>query len=234
MPSNIDTRVTPSLHPEHVRQIDGYNDATAPYLAATDTAFSTAYEGIRAVHDARDVVNKNSSWNEEQCIVQVSKFAEKKLDQITRTLDKARGDLLKNIEQVEKELSAPVEAKAGSALSAEIRAHVKAMVQTERHEFLMQAINGKDVVTASALLAAPHYLSGVTAEMQSVYLRQFRGVMAPELAHRLKAMQGAVAMIEERGGLVLGEMAKAVGAPAHRATALRKAQAAATSALELT
>jgi len=234
MPSNIDTRVSPSLHPRNVQEIDGYNDATAPYLAATDTAFSAAYEGIRAVHEARAVVNKNSSWNEEQRIVQVSKFAEKKLDQITRTLDKARGDLLKNIEAVEKELSAPVEASTGTTLSAEIRAHVKAMGQTERHDFVMQAINGKDLVTASALLAAPHYLSGVSVNMQPVYLRQFRAVLAPELANRLQAMQAAVKMIEERGGLVLAEMEKGVGASPHKASALRKAQAAATRALELT
>lgn len=234
MPSNVDTRVTPSLHPHNVQEIEGYNDATAPYLAATDTAFSAAYEGLLAVHDARTVVNKNPAWNEEQRIVQVSKFAEKKLDQITRGLDKARGDLLKNIEQVERELTAPIEAKAVGNLAAEIRAHVKGLPAAERHAFVMNAVNGLDSVTVGALLGAPAYLSGVSVEMQKVYLRQYRGVMAPELTQRLKAMQNAVAMIDERGRLVFAEMEKAVGAAPNRAAALRKAHEAASKALELT
>ena len=40
--ANVDVRVSPGLHPDNVKQIDGYDDDTAPYLAPTMTAFSTA------------------------------------------------------------------------------------------------------------------------------------------------------------------------------------------------
>ena len=235
MPSNVDTRVSLALHPENVKKVAGYDDSTARYLDATEMAFSTAYEGLRAVHDARATAEKNPGWTPEQRAIQVSKFAEKKFDQSAKALDKARGDLEKNIAQVEAELTAPVEGRAGSWISIEIRAHVKAMPTTpERHAFIQQAIAGGDSITMGALLAAPAYLSGLTADLQTVYLRQHREVMAPELAQRLKAMQGAKTLIEERGGLIFKEIDKAVGAPPRKAAELQKAQNAALKALELT
>lgn len=222
------------LHPANVKRVEGYNDATAHYLAATDTAFSTAYEGLRAVHDARETAEKNPGWNEAQRLIQVDKFAKKKCEQITRTFAKTEADLRTNIAQVEKELTAPVESRAGTSISAEIRAHVKAMATTERHTFIQQAIAGGDTTTVGALVGAPAYLSGLTVEMQKLYLRQHREMMAPELAQRLKAMQGALALIEQRVGLLFGEIDKAVGAPPQKVAELQKAQSAAIKALELT
>lgn len=35
----IDTRVTPSLHPDNVKEVDGYDEQTAPYVSLAETAF---------------------------------------------------------------------------------------------------------------------------------------------------------------------------------------------------
>jgi hypothetical protein len=64
----------------------------------------------------------------------------------------------------------------------------------------------------------------VTADFQRTYTRYWNERAAPETARKLKAVQGAKAMIEERAGLVFKELEKAVGAPPHKAAALRQAK----------
>lgn len=233
MPSNIDSRVSPSLHPENVNQIDGYDEVTAPYLAPTATAFSTAYIGVSAVWDAREAADKNPGWNESQRIVQVSKCAEKKFAQIAKSFDSTREILTKQIAYIEAELTAPVESKASTFIAAEIRAHAKSLPTDKLNGFIRQAMLDNDVVTMSALLGAPAFLSGMNGQVQKVYLRNYREHSSPELAQRLKAMQGAKTLLEERGALIFKELEKAVGAPPHKAAALHKAQEAATRALAM-
>ena len=41
MTDSIDPRITPTLHPDNVKTIEGYDDQTAPYLGPT------AYSGER-------------------------------------------------------------------------------------------------------------------------------------------------------------------------------------------
>jgi len=47
MADEIDTRVTPSFHPDTVRAIDEYDDDTASILAGTEAAFNEAYRRCR-------------------------------------------------------------------------------------------------------------------------------------------------------------------------------------------
>lgn len=235
MPASVDIRVTPSLHPDNVKQIEGYGEATLPFLAETETAFSNAYISIASVWETRAVVEKNPGWNDEQKVIQVSKFADKKLDEITPKFDKARVTLEKQIKFLEGKLAEPVEAKASSHVSAEIWAYARALPDGgERHKFISDALEGEDDVTLGALLGAPPYLSGLTAEFQTNYLRRYHEHTSPEKAQRLKAIQGAKALIDERAGLIFAELEKAVGASPHKAAALRSAHEAATKALELT
>jgi len=232
--SDIDTRVSPDLHPAKVKHIEGYSEASAPFLAATETAFSTAYEGLRAVYETRAIVDQNPGWNDAQKVMQVSKFADKKEKEAINAFRRAEEGLRANIDKVEQELSAPVEAKATGTIAAEVRAYAKAMSNApERHSFIMQAIEAGDATTLSALLGAPSYLSGLTVELQRTYVRQYREKMAPELAQRLKAMQGALTLIETRLGLMFKSWEKAVGAPPQKVAELRRTQAAALKALEL-
>lgn len=66
---NVDTRITPSLHPENVTAIEGYGDDTASELAPTLTAFNVAYSNLIAIHDARTSAKTNPTWNVAQQIL---------------------------------------------------------------------------------------------------------------------------------------------------------------------
>ncbi|BBN89851.1 hypothetical protein [Azospira sp. I09] len=233
MTDNVDHRITPSLHPENVKSIDGFDEQTAPYLAPTMTAFSTAYEGVRAVLAAKEAAAANPTWNEAQQIIHTDDFAQKHLARITKSFDVTRSNLDKAIVALEQQLTTPIESKAAASIAGEIRAFVRDMPTEKRHAFIQQALDAADHVTLGAVLGSPPYLSGLDANFQAVYVRHYHERNSPELAQRLKAMKGAKQMIEERAGLVFESMARAVGAPPHKAAALRKAKTAAEQAFVL-
>lgn len=224
MTDNVDARITPSLHPENVKSIDGYDDQTAPYLAPTMTAFSTAYEGVRAVWSAKEAAAHNPTWNEAMQIIHTDDFAQKHFAKISKSFDVTRSNLEKGIAMLEQQLAAPIESKAALNIAGEIRSYAKNLTTEERHKFLQQAIDEGDEKTVSAICGAPAYLSGLDANFQQLYVRFWNERTAPDLAQRLKAMKGAKQMIEERAGLVFKELEKAVGAPPHKAAALRQAK----------
>ena len=233
MTDNVDHRISPSLHPENVKSIDGFDEQTAPYLAPTMTAFSTAYEGVRAVLAAKEAAAANPTWNEAQQIIHTDDFAQKHLARITKSFDVTRSNLDKAIVALEQQLTTPIESKAAASIAGEIRAFVRDMPTEKRHAFIQQALDAADHVTLGAVLGSPPYLSGLDANFQAVYVRHYHERNSPELAQRLKAMKGAKQMIEERAGLVFESMARAVGAPPHKAAALRKAKTAAEQAFVL-
>lgn len=224
MVDNIETRVTPALHPENIKSIDGWDEETAPVLGPTETAFSAAYEGIKSVHAARDASKRNPTWNEAQQVIHTQDFADKVFARVAKTFDTTRASLVKGIEHLEGELSQPVVSGAGTFEASDIRRHMKELPSGERMSFIHKAIEEGDSVTTSAVLGARHYLSGIDAKTQAVLTRMWHEKANPSLAKRLKVMQGARALIEQRAGLVFKELEKAVGAPPHKVKALRDAK----------
>lgn len=231
--TEISTKVTPALHPDNIKEIDGYDDDTAPYLGQVATAFSEAYEGIKAVWLAKDASLKNPTWNEAQAMIHTDDFAQKKLTRITKHFDSAMANLNKGIEAMEQQLAAPIQHSGSSAIAAEIRAHVKTLSTEDRHKFLDEAQKVGDHTTLSAVLAAPGYLSGVSETERQVRTRLYHEASSPAVAKKLKAMKAARGMIEERSGLVFIGMQKAVGAPPHKVKALREAKSQAEAAFIL-
>lgn len=229
----VSTKVTPALHPDNVKALDGYGDDTAPYLGPVVTAFSEAYEGVKAVWNAKQQAAKNPTWNEAQQVIQVDDFATKKLRVITKHFDNALSNLSKSVEAIEQQLSTPLQQSGNSALAAEIRAHVKTLDAEQRYQFLTDAHQAGDHITLSAVLAAPGYLSGITEVERQTRTRMYHEANAPAVAKRLKVMKAARAMIEERGGLVFSQMEKAIGAPAQKVKALREAKSQAEAAFIL-
>jgi len=230
MSDNIDIRVTPALHPDNVKEIEGYDSETEAILAPTVTAFDEAYRAIGAVHNAREKAKTNPTWNEAQQIIATDDLAQKQFGRIAKGFDSVRGNLEKGIASIEKELSAPVESKAAHSVATEIRGHIKGLTTDDRMKVIRQAIDDGDHTVATAVLGVPAMLSGIAPEMQKVLLRLYHERHNPQMAKRLKAMQSAKVMIEERGGLVFKELEKAVGAPPHKARALRDAKTAAEKA----
>lgn len=230
MSEGIDARVTPSLHPDNVKEVDGYDEQTAPYVSLAETAFSEAYIGIGQVHTAREQANTNPTWNDAQRVIHTQEFAEKVFSRIARRMDGAMASLDKGIAALEAQLSAPVTSVAAQGVAVEIRAHVKALPTNKRLSFIQSALAAGDAVTVSSVLGAPSYLSGLDAGLQAALLRQWHERNSPEVAQRLKAMKGARDLITNRGGLVFRELEKAVGAPPDKVKALREAKTAAEKA----
>lgn len=231
MAEDVSTKISPSLHPENVKQIDGYDDDTRVFLAPTEEAFTAAYNGVQAVWDVRAVLDKDTSRNDDAKLLQIDALANKQLDHITRTFDRARENLTKAIAGIERELTAPVQSRAGVAVATEIRAHCKALPTGERIGFIQRAIDAGDEATVSSLLGAPPYLSGLTPELQAAYTKVYREKNMPDVAKRLRAMTGARDMIEQRGGLIFKALEDAVGARPDKARKLREASTAADRAL---
>ena len=233
MVDEVDTRVSPSLHPANVRKVDGWCEETEAVLAPTEDAFRRAYTGIRDVHNAREAARQNPAWNEPAQVIATQEFAEKVQDRITRTFDSVRDRLVKGIASLEKELSAPVESKASLSISEEIRRHVKGLGTGERMSFIRNAMMDDDEKTVSAILGAPAYLAGLDPKMADVLLREYHSRSRPEVANRLKAMVGAKELIESKAGLVFSQLEAAVGMAPHQVKRLRDAKSAAEAAMVL-
>ena len=225
MSESIDVRVTPSLHPINVREIDGYDDETSTLLGPTESAFAHAYEELIKVHDASEIVRADPTLTEAAAVVKAADFADRTFATIAKRFDSAVANLNVVIGSIEQELSAPVESRASNSLSAEIRAYCKALPDGERMSFVTQAIKDGDQRTATAVLGGPAYLSGITGDMQSLLTRMFHEHHSPLAAKRLKAAKGALALIGERSGLVFREMEKSVGADPKKVAKFRAAAA---------
>jgi hypothetical protein len=70
-------------------------------------------------------------------------------------------------------------------------------------------------------------------DIQHTLLRLYREKTNPATAKRLKAMQGAKALLGERSGLLHSELEKAVGLAPHQVQRLRDARTAAEQAFVL-
>lgn len=216
--------ITPSLHPDNIKHLQGYDEETASYVHIAAQALSEAYEGINDIHKAREASKRNPVWNEAAQLIQTDDFATKKLLKITKSIDSANVNLSKSIAHIEKELTTPLTAGANDPVANEIRSHVKNMNNSKRRKFIEEAQQKKDLQTLQALLGAPSYLSGLTDIEVQHYTRQLHEIQNPALAKRLKVMKNAATLLGERGGLVFREVEKAVGKPSHVIQKLRKAK----------
>lgn len=59
MSTEVSTQVTPELHPDNVKSIEGYDEVTRQVLGMTETAFDAAYKGVINVVNAREKAKTN-------------------------------------------------------------------------------------------------------------------------------------------------------------------------------
>lgn len=233
MPTPVDIRITPSLHADTLKEVDGYDEElTAPILAPALEALDDAYITLGKLHDARDHASRNQAWTEGQQVLAVSDAAWKQQQRIAKKFDNVRATLDKQIAHFDELLQQPLESRAAVTIAGEVRKFVKDMPNEERHKFLQQAIDAGDVTTCSSVLGAPPYLSGLDANFQKTYIRLWHERTSPDTAKKLKAVRGAKAVIEQRGGLIFKEVEKAMGAPWARVQALREGNDKALAALK--
>ncbi len=219
------------LHPGVIEGIEGFKDF-AGYLAPAQNAFSLAITSLKEIYDARQAAAKNRARTPEQVVLITASFAEKKQEAITRTFDKARNDLMSAANALDQSLSSPLEQQASAgSIPTEIRSYVSNLSTEERMKFMDDAIkHGRSKVLTSVLGAEP-FLSGLSYEMHASLTRMYNEQRAPQAVARLKATQRAIDLIEQRGGLALVQVEKAMGGTWNEVKELRGMADAETKAL---
>lgn len=211
MSTEIDSRITPALHPQNVRALPEWDDETAAVLGQTETMFSEAYEALRGIWKAKEAAAKNPTLNEAAKLLQVDDFAARRIERVNKGFDAELGRLNRAVAHLDAELSQPVQSRASHPVAAEIRQYVRELSTGKRMTFIRQAIEAGDTLTSEAVLGGPAYLSGLDGSMAAVLLRTYHEKHNPAASKRLKALQAAKELVEQRGALAQAEAAKAVG-----------------------
>jgi hypothetical protein len=86
-----------------------------------------------------------------------------------------------------------------------------------------EIVNVALLQTAGVRVARRVTVMGPEVWNRNAGTRLWHEKQSPDMAKRLRAMQGAKTMIEQRAGLVFGELERAVKAPPHKAKRLREA-----------
>lgn len=211
MSDETDLRISPTLHPGIAGVIADYDDETRPVLGQTETAVHEAFKGLQSIHNAKEGAALNPSLNPFEQLVAVDDHATKVMNKVYGSWSRAVDTLNNNIASVEKTLNAPVESKASRTMATEIRQHFASLEQGPRMNALRKAIESGDETTATAVLGAPCYLSGLDADLHAEYLRDWHEAENPLDAKKVRAMKDAADMLNERYKLVKKAVEKAVG-----------------------
>lgn len=118
------------------------------------------------VHDAKEAANANPAWNDDMRIIKIQDAADRAFQRFAPQLTKVFHNMRLGAEQIEKQLSAPVEARAAHSISTQIRDHVKGLADRQGTStvdkrpgvsavsFVQSAIQKGDEVTVGAVLGA--------------------------------------------------------------------------------
>lgn len=233
MATPINIKVSPALDPETIFALDGYSEETASIVGPVFSAFNDAYQTIGKLHDAAALWRSNPAVTPENAILIVAKEGAKQQDRLLRGMDAALRGLEANITHAEAELSKPLEARALGTLNAEIRGFAKTLSREDRSKLIHDAMDANDDTTLASILAAPPYLSGLTAIDHADYLHSYHARANPGMVARLTVLRAARDKIDRDGRLVIKEIRKAVGADSRQVQAIDKADTAAREALKI-
>lgn len=205
----IHPNVSPSLHPHLIDKLGAETEMFA--ISGVRDAFASAYASVAKVHTARDAAFDDPTLTKEAALLKADDLAERLLLQVTKSFDGARVTLAKAIQHTEAELATPVETQASAQIAKEVRDYVKGLSAGERITFVRGLIEKGDTKSASAVLGGPAFLSGLDDGMHGTLTRLFHEHNTPLTAKRLRAMHGAMEMLDRNAPLIFDEMQKAVG-----------------------
>lgn len=230
MADNIDSRVSADLHPGVVGHLDSYDDDTASVLARTESAFANAYQTLIRVNDACEAARSDPTMTPAAALVKGQAFADQAMTSLTAGFDAATENLKVIIAGIEQEFAAPIESRAGTMMSTEIRAYIANLPDEKRNDFVMRAIKDDDQRVITAVLGAPAILSGLNPKMMPSLTRLYHEHHSPIQAKRLRAAKAGLDLLGQRSGLLFKNLQRAVGADRatvekHRAAAARTAKA---------
>lgn len=222
------TGVSLALHPgslrEFMTQRGERTEDTAPLLAPLEDALATTYKGFVQLKEARDTAERDPSLTKEAKILKVAELGDKVLERSFAALGRAEKILQNNIATLEAQLSEAVVSKASHHVAVEIRSYVRELKAQGKNPmgFVSEAIRNGDLESASAILGAPAYLSGLTPDQQRVLLNEYHSKRAPQITVRIKAMNAALEYYG-RAPRLTTVLEKAIGAPDRKVKALKAA-----------
>jgi len=211
MPEEMDTRISPTLHPGIAGEIADYDDDTRPLLGQTETAVDEAFKALQSIHDAKAGAEKNPTFNDAARLIAVDTHATKVMNKVYASWSRAVDTLNANIAKLDKELNAPVEQRATASMASEIRAYFRGLEQGPRMNALRKAIEAGDEITVTAVLGGRPYLSGLDPDLHAEYLRDWHNAQRPVEAKKLRAMTAAADMLNNRYKLLTKAVTDAVG-----------------------
>jgi hypothetical protein len=212
---------SPSLDERHITGLEHYEQFKSELQPAV-SALSVATEALKAVDKAHLQLLKDGSKTDDQKLLVISGPAEKAHQRIYTHFATARETLENAATALEQQLQSPIQQKASNGgLNEEIRRHVKALPPAERLKFLEAALDEGDSDTVTAILGAPHYLTGITKVEHGYYLRKLHELRSPDAVKRLNATRAALAVLERTTPIALSSVEKAMRGTFKRATELR-------------
>lgn len=211
MADETDTRISPTLHPGIAGVIPDYDDETRPLLGQAETAVSEAFKALQSIHNAKEGAKLNPTLNDFEQLVAVDDHAIKVMNRVDGIWGRAIDALNNNVTTMERELYAPVESKASRNMATEIRQHFAGMEMGPKMNALRKAIEAGDELTASSILGAPSYLSGLDPELHAEFLRDWQNSQNPIEAKKVRAMKAAADMLNRNYAILRTEVQNAVG-----------------------
>ncbi|MFY0634492.1 MAG: hypothetical protein JXQ91_11805 [Vannielia sp.] len=209
MSTEINTSVNADLHPDTFLAQVGVDNDTAPFVAPATEAFESAYAYIGSIYAVREAAFADPTLTPEAALLRTDDHANAKFAAVSRKFDSTIAQFTRSIKGMEADLTAAVKEQAGKQVSGEVRALMQK--SPDRVALLEKALAEKDEEVLSAVLGAPPMLSGLTKELHATFLRAYNEQRRPETSKRLKALTAARTQLENKGGLVLREMERAVG-----------------------
>lgn len=211
MSDEMDTRISPTLHPGIAGEIADYDDETRPLLGQTETAVDEAFKALQSIHNAKEGAAKNPTLNEAAQLVAVDTHATKVMSKVYASWSRTVDTLNANIAKLDKELNAPVEQRATASMASEIRSYFRGLKDGPRMNALRKAIEAGDEVTVTAVLGGRPYLSGFEPELHAEFLRDWHNAQRPVEAKKLRAMKAAADILNDRYKLLTKAVTDAVG-----------------------
>lgn len=209
MSTELNAAVAADLHPDTVTAQIGADADTASYVASAVEAFEGAYSYLTGIYAVREAAFSDPTLTPEAALLRVDDHANAKLAAVTKRFDSTVARYTTTINALEADLSSSVKEQAGKMVSGEVRALMQK--SADRVALMEKALAEKDEEVLSAVLGAPPMLSGLTKEIHATFLRAFNEQRKPETTKRLKALTAARTQLENKGGLVIREMERAVG-----------------------
>jgi hypothetical protein len=207
----VNSKISPTLHPDNIKGIHGYNDLTAAHCDAAKSTLTLTYKALNDIHKAAAAITSNPLLTAEHQTLKISEFALTKQQHITKNYDATLANLNKFIEVTERSLSTPLVQNAGvGIINEEIRRHVSNMNLDDKVAFLQNALNAKDELTLTAVLGAPHYLTGLPPALHSDLTSKFHKKRNPELVEQLEMYKGSRDLLMRSSKLIFSEVEKAM------------------------